>query len=473
VAIDRVGFDGALSEQRERSRSGKKAELAKHAELTSLYSTIQSRVGDTEFLGYETTTAEGRVVAIIRDGMEFDELTGHGEAEVVFDRTPFYAEGGGQVGDQGTIREPGGGSELFAVEDTQKPVGGLIVHRGTLHGRLKVGEIIEGVVDAERRAHTMRNHTGTHLLHRALRNVVGDTARQAGSLVDPAYLRFDYPFDRALTDDEKRAIEDEVRAIVRDDRPLTVEYLPMAEAIEHGADAFFDEKYGETVRTVRVKDYSFELCGGTHCRATGQIGSFVITGERSIGSGQRRIEALTGAGADRYIRARLEALDQVAEELGAQSVDRVPERIGALQQDLREAKRRAGRAVAASPKPAELAARAEEVAPGARAVIATFPYESMDALKAASKDVRSALGNGVIAMFLDADAPQVWVTVSDDLVDRGLSAGDLVKVAAGPLGAKGGGRPQMAQGMGTRREGLADAERAVRESIAGRLGTGG
>jgi len=473
VAIDRVGFDGALSEQRERSRSGKKAELAKHAELTSLYSTIQSRVGDTEFLGYETTTAEGRVVAIIRDGMEFDELTGHGEAEVVFDRTPFYAEGGGQVGDQGTIREPGGGSELFAVEDTQKPVGGLIVHRGTLHGRLKVGETIEGVVDAERRAHTMRNHTGTHLLHRALRNVVGDTARQAGSLVDPAYLRFDYPFDRALTDDEKRAIEDEVRAIVRDDRPLTVEYLPMAEAIEHGADAFFDEKYGETVRTVRVKDYSFELCGGTHCRATGQIGSFVITGERSIGSGQRRIEALTGAGADRYIRERLETLDQVAEDLGAQSVDRVPERIGTLQQDLREAKRRAREGGGGVPKPAELAARAEEVAPGAKAVIASLPYESMDALKAASKDVRSALGNGVIAMFLDADAPQVWVTVSDDLVDRGLSAGDLVKVAAGPLGAKGGGRPQMAQGMGTRREGLADAERAVRESIAGRLGTGG
>ena len=169
------------------------------------------------------------MVAIIRDGMEFDELTGHGAAELVLDRTPFYAEGGGQVGDQGTIRESGGGSELFAVEDTQKPVGGLIVHRGTLHGRLKVGETVEAVVDAERRAHTMRNHTGTHLLHRALRNVVGDTARQAGSLVDPAYLRFDYPFDRALTDDEKRAIEDEVRAIIRDDRPLTVEYLPMAE----------------------------------------------------------------------------------------------------------------------------------------------------------------------------------------------------------------------------------------------------
>ena len=474
VAIDRAGFDAALAEQRERSRSGKKAELARHAESTSLYSAVQARGGDSEFLGYETTSAEGRVVAIVRDGMEYDELTGLGEAEVVLDRTPFYAEGGGQVGDQGVLREPGGGSLLFGVEDTQRPVGGLIVHRGTLRGRLRVGETVEAVVDAERRAHTMRNHTGTHLLHRALRNVVGNTARQAGSLVHPDYLRFDYPFDRALTDDDKRAIEDEVRAVIRDDRPVTVQLMPMAEALEQGADAFFDEKYGETVRTVRIQDYSFELCGGTHCRATGQIGGFVITGERSIGSGQRRIEAVTGAGADRLIRERFETLEVLADTVGAPSLDRVADRVATLQEELREARRRlrAG-AVTAVPKPAELAARAEEVAPGVRLVAATVPYESMDALKAASKEVRAVLGDGVIALFLDAEAPGVWVTVSDDLVDRGLSAGDLVRVAAGPIGAKGGGRPQMAQGMGTRRDGLAEAEAAVRSSIAERLGAGG
>ena len=279
-------------------------------------------------------------MAIVRDGVEFDELTGNGAAEVVLDRTPFYAEGGGQVGDQGTIREPGGGSELFTVTDTQKPVGGLIVQRGTLHGRLRVGETVGAVVDAERRAHTMRNHTGTHLLHRALRNVVGEGARQAGSLVTPDNLRFDYPFDRALTDDEKRAIEDEVRGIVRDDRPVTIAFMPMAEAIEQGADAFFDEKYGETVRTIRVEDYSFELCGGTHCRATGQIGGFNITGERSIGSGMRRIEAVTGAAADRLARDRGETLERVAGAVGAQTIDAVEDRIAALQDELRETKRR-------------------------------------------------------------------------------------------------------------------------------------
>jgi alanyl-tRNA synthetase len=473
VAIDREGFDAALAEQRERSRSGKRAELARHAELTSLYSAIQARARDTEFLGYETTIADGRVVAIIRDGLELSELTGHGQAEVVLDRTPFYAEGGGQVGDQGSIREAGGGSELFTVEDTQKPLGGLIVHHGTLRGRLKVGETVQAVVDPERRAHTMRNHTGTHLLHRALRNVVGNRAKQAGSLVTPDYLRFDFPFDRALTDDELRAIEEEVRSIVRDDRPVTIAFMSMAEAEAQGADAFFDEKYGQTVRTIRVQDYSFELCGGTHCRATGQIGSFVITREGSIGSGMRRIEALTGAGADRNLRERVATLDRVAEQLGAQSIDRVEDRVVALQDELRETKRRLREGGGGVPKPAELVAKAEEVAPGVRLVAATIPYESMDALKAASKEVRAELGSGVIAMFLDAEPPQVWVTVSDDLVARGLSAGDLVKVAAGPIGAKGGGRPQMAQGMGTRRDGLAEAEAAVRNSIAERLGAGG
>ena len=227
------------------------------------------RAGDTEFLGYETTTADGPVVAIVRDGMEFDELTGQGEAEVVLDRTPFYAEGGGQVGDRGVIREPGGGSELFSVEDTQKPVGGLIVHRGTLHGRLRVGETVSAVVDAERRAaHDAQPHrartcsTGRCVTSSARvparrarssrRTACGSTSRSTG----------------ALTDEEIRAIQDEVRRVIREDRTVTPSHMTMQEAIDAGADAFFDEKYGETVRTVRVEGYCHELCGGTHCRAT-------------------------------------------------------------------------------------------------------------------------------------------------------------------------------------------------------------
>jgi len=468
IRVDRAGFDAALAEQRERSRSGKKADLAKHAELTSLYQAIQARAGDTRFLGYETTTAPGRVVAIFRDGIEFDELTGQGAAEIVLDQTPFYAEGGGQVGDRGELREAGGGSSLFAVEDTQRPVGGLIVHGGTLHGRLRVGEAVDAVVDADRRAHTMRNHTGTHLLHRALRNTDGESARQAGSLVTPDYLRFDFPFDRALTVDEIRAIEDEVRAVIRDDRPVTAAFMSMQEAIDAGADAFFDEKYGETVRTVRVEGYSHELCGGTHCRATGQIGSFVITGERSIGSGMRRIEALTGAGADAWLRARTDTLAAAAEAAGAQTVEAVPDRIRALQEDLRETKRKlkaGGGGAAGLPKSGELAAGAETLDGDVRLVAFAGPYASIDALKGAAKDLRGVLGPGVIALGLDADEPQLFVTVSDDLVSRGIAAGDLVREAMAAIDGRGGGRPEMAQGKGTRRDGLPAALDAVRSRL--------
>jgi alanyl-tRNA synthetase len=312
----------------------------------------------------------------------------------------------------------------------------------------------------------MRNHTGTHLLHRALRNVVGERARQAGSLVTPDGLRFDFPFDRGLTDDETSAIEDEVRGIIRDDRPVSIAFMSMAEAIEGGADAFFDEKYGETVRTIRVEGYSFELCGGTHCRASGQIGGFLITGERSIGSGMRRIEAVTGAAADALVRERFRALERAAEAVGAQSPDAVGARIAALQDELRETKRRlkAG-GTAALPKPGELAATAQEVAPGIRLVAAALPYESMDALKAAARDLSAALGSGIVALALDAEEPQLFVTVSDDLVARGISAGALATVAMPALGGRGGGRPQMAQGRGTRREGLAQSLADLRASL--------
>ena len=478
VRVDRPGFDEALAEQRQRSRSGKKADLARHAELAAVYQSIQGRAGDSSFVGYETTTAPAKVVAILRDGLEYDELAAVGDAElrtaggaaaeVVLDVTPFYPEGGGQIGDQGELRDTAGGV-VFEVTDTQKPFGGLIVQGGTLRGRLRVGETVTAVVDDERRARTMRNHTGTHLLHRALRNVVGERARQAGSLVTPDYLRFDFPFDRALSDAEKAQIEDEVRAIVRDDRPVTVDYMPMAAAIAAGADAFFDEKYGETVRTVRVKDYSFELCGGTHCRASGQIGNFVITGERSIGSGTRRIDALTGVGADALVATRLATLDRATALVGAQSPEALPDRIAVLQDELKEARRRlrAGPG-AALPKPGELAALAKEVAPGVRLLTYAGPFESVEALRSVARDVRAVLGSGVIALGLDAEEPHVFVTVSDDLVKRGIAAGDLVLAAVERLGGKGGGRPEMAQGKGTRRDGLPDAL----ATIAERLGNG-
>jgi alanyl-tRNA synthetase len=243
--------------------------------------------------------------------------------------------------------------------------------------------------------------------------------------------------------------------------------MTMRETIDAGADAFFDEKYGETVRTVRVEGYSHELCGGTHCRATGQIGSFVITGERTIGSGMRRIEALTGAGADAWLRARSETLAAAADAAGAHSVEVLPDRIRALQDELRESKRRlkVGGGAAALPRPGELVARAETVDGDVRLIAFAGPYESIDEMKRAAKDLRSVLGSGVIALGLDADEPQLFVTVSNDLVGRGIAAGDLIREAMAPIDGRGGGRPEMAQGRGTRREGLPAALDAVRSRL--------
>ena len=400
--------------------------------------------------------------------MEFDELTGHGEAEVVLDQTPFYAEGGGQVGDQGVLREPGGGSELFTVSDTQKPVGGLIVHRGA-PPRPSAGRR-DGRSGRRRRtgAHsTMRNHTATHLLHRALRNVVGERARQAGSLVTPDYLRFDFPLDRGVTDDELRAIEDEVHRIIRDDRPVSIAFMSMAEAIEGGADAFFDEKYGEQVRTIRVQDYSFELCGGTHCRATGQIGGFLITGERSIGSGMRRIEAVTGVAADALVRERFDR--PRASRRGARravgrrrrgSDRRAP---GRAPRDEAPAQGGGG---AGLPKPGDLAAGRSRSPRASGSSPRRLPYDSMDALKArrARPQRRCSVraSSRWRSMQTSHSCSSPCPTISSPRASR---PGTLSAPRCRPLEGRGGGRPAMAQGRGTRREGLDDALAAIRARL--------
>ncbi len=487
VRTDQAGFQDALTTQRQRSRSHTKSGLAEANLAASRYADVLARTAPTEFTGYESTGGDARVVAILRDGVEYEVLEAVPEvelraepaahAELVLDRTPFYAESGGQVADNGVLRTVDG-AVLLEVDDVQRVAGtqnaGLTVHRGVLRGRVSIGDTVRCEIDTQRRAHTMRNHTGTHVLHRALRNVIGERARQAGSLVHPDYLRFDFPFERALTPDELRAIETQVRDVVREDREVSVEWMTMAEAQAAGADAFFDEKYAERVRTIRVAGFSHELCGGTHCRASGQIGGFIITGERSIGSGMRRIEAVTGAAADALMDERFAALERTVAAVGARGPDALEERIAALQAELREAKRRlrAGGATGGRPRPGDLAARAEDLGDGVLFVGVSLDVESMDALKAFAKDLRGSLPSGVIAAGLDAEEPQLFVTVSDDLVARGIAAGPLVQEAVTRIGGRGGGRAEMAQGKGTRREGLDDALAAVRAAVAAHSGPG-
>ena len=471
VRVDRDGFEAALRRQRERSRSGTRQDLVRQAELVALFGGIARRVGDSTFLGYEGTEARGRVVAVVRDGTEYQELEARGEVELrtetaadallVLDRTPFYAEGGGQIGDRGILRDATG-EVVFTVEDTQRPVAGLIVHHGKLHGRVALGQELAAEVDPDRRARTMRNHTGTHVLHRALRNTLGEAARQAGSLVTPDYLRFDYPFDRGLTPEERHRIEHEVRRVIREDRTVTPSSMGMAEAVAAGADAFFDEKYGETVRTVRVEGYSHELCGGTHCRATGQIGGFIITGERSIGSGMRRIEAVTGEAAEALTEERFRLLEVAVAAAGAQTPEQLTTRI----EELKERGRTSRQGSAGLVPTAQAAARAAELLQKGALVAYTGGFRSMDDLKAWAKEVRSTLGSGVIAAALEDDEqPQLFVTVSDDLVAEGVSAADLVREAVTESGGKGGGRPEMAQGRLPESAALQGALQKLRERL--------
>ncbi|MEP7379128.1 MAG: alanine--tRNA ligase [Chloroflexota bacterium] len=478
VRVDRAGFEAALNEQRQRSRGGKKTELADHAVTQALYGQVADRVGASKFLGYDTTSAPAKVVAILRDGTDYQELEAkpevelrlptQAEAQIVLDQTPFYAEGGGQVGDQGALKSESG-EVVFSVTDTQRPVAGLIVHHGLLHGRVAVGETLTAEVDATRRARTMRNHTATHLLHRALRNTVGERARQAGSLVTPDYLRFDFPLERPLSEDEKRAIETEVRGVVRDNRSVTPKLMSMTDAQAAGADAFFDEKYGEQVRVMFVDGYSRELCGGTHCSATGQIGAFVITGDRSIGSGMRRIEAVTGDAADSYFSERLALLDAAASAAGAKTLEQLPARIDELK--AKGARGHATVETVAEP-PAKLVQSAGSV-DGARFLSYAAPFESMKDLQSYAKSLRAELGTGVIALGLEADEPQLFVTVSDDLVTRGVNAGALVGHGAPLIDGRGGGRAEMAQARGTRRDRLPSALMAIREALEVTLRDGG
>ncbi|MFV2064449.1 MAG: alanine--tRNA ligase-related protein, partial [Chloroflexota bacterium] len=473
VLVDRAGFEVALEQQRQRSRSGRKQDLARQAATTALFDGIVRRVGDTRFLGYEMTESRGRVQAIVRDGIEYQDLEARPEvelraetavdAQIVLDQTPFYAEGGGQIGDRGVLRDAAG-NVVFSVEDTHRVVAGLIVHRGKLHARVAVGQELEAEVDAHRRAGTMRNHTGTHVLHRALRNTLGESARQAGSLVTHDYLRFDYPFDRGLTPEERQPIEPEVRGVVREDHLVEAQRMSMAEAIEAGADAFFDEKYGETVRTIRVEGYSHELCGGTHCRTTAQIGAFIITAERSIGSGMRRIEAVTGEAAEALMEERFRLLEVAVVAAGVQGAEQLAPRI----EEFKEKRKKASSARRGVVPAAQAAARAAELLHQGALVSYTGGFGSMEELKAWAKEVRSALKSGVIAAGLeDEEKPQIFVTVSDDLVEKGVDAADLVRDAVAEAGGKGGGRPEMAQGRLPQVDGLEAALEKLRERLQG------
>jgi alanyl-tRNA synthetase len=439
VAVDRAGFETAMEEQRDRSRGSRAGRFAPLPGVEGLQS---------EFIGYPNeTSADGLSVLGVAEG--------DGSAQVVLDRTPFYAEGGGQIGDRG---EMVGEKGRFLVDDTQR-VGDAIVHIGRLEGALAAGDRVNARVDEERRLGAARNHTATHLLHRALRDVLGEQAKQAGSWVGPDGLRFDFPADAATPREALRDVERRVNAQVRRNAAVNPTEMPLAEAQAIGADMFFGEKYAPArVRVVRVDDYSAELCGGTHVAATGQIGSFRITGESSIGTGLRRIEAVSGAAADELVATRLEALHEAAQLLGAPE-DQVATRIEGLQARLREAEKGGTRA-GATRLDAAAALAGAQVAGEARVIVERFPDADAAALRGLADDLRAATGRFVAVVAGELGGPSILVAASRDLVGEGFDAGAIVREVAPMIGGGGGGRAELAQAGG---KDLAGLDQALRE----------
>jgi len=463
LTVDEAGFRAAMLEQRERARSAQRFALDAKGEL---YRRLD--IPKTEFLGYETCCAQAQVVALVRGG-ECVEQVGEGEeVEVVLAATPFYAESGGQVGDRGELRGPNG---RVLVNDTTRPIPDTIVHHGkVVEGRLAVGELVEAVVDRERRLDIARNHTATHLLHRALRQVLGEHAAQAGSLVAPDRLRFDFAHLAPLTAEELRQVEAIVNAQIRANLPVKTRIVPFEEAIKGGAVALFGEKYGDLVRVVSVEGFSAELCGGTHLKATGEIGLFLILGESSVGSGLRRIEAVTGRGAEAYVRERLETLRELGEILSAKPGEEV-QRANALMAQLRElrhAVQELQRQLAAQ-SVESLLDRVVEVK-GVKVLAAQVKVADVDGLREMGDRFRDKLGSAVVALGAVIDSrPLVVVAITEDLVRRGLHAGKLAGATAGYMGGGGGGKATMAQAGGKEvarlGEALAMVPRLVAEAL--------
>jgi alanyl-tRNA synthetase len=462
LTVDEAEFARCLAEQREKSR-GKAKGLA-----LTVDGALATAAGKTVFSGHDADEATATVTLIVRDDQPAESASAGDEMGVVLDGTPFYAEKGGQVGDTGYLDFEGG--EVLVTNAL--PLGEGVVHVGTLKaGVLKVGDSVTARVDISRRWDIRRNHTATHLLQAALRKVLGGHVAQSGSHVGPDRLRFDFSHHAAVSPEDLRAAEDLVNHWVMEDIEVCSREMGLDEARNAGATALFGEKYGDVVRAVRVGETSFELCGGTHCRRTGEIGQLRILHEGSVAAGIRRIEAVTGAGALAHARDLEDMLADAAAALGCRPGE-VPGRIEALHERVRElqAEVKAAREMSASTSVDDILAAAVDVS-GAKLATASVPGADRDALAALADELVQKLGDGVAVLGSVADGKIVLVCkVADSLIPRGGHAGNLVKAVATACGGGGGGRPNFAQAGGTQPEKLDAALGVAAETLAGQLG---
>jgi alanyl-tRNA synthetase len=459
--LDEPGFEEAMSEQRRRSEFHGSGEAA----VESVFQDLARGVGPTRFVGYESTASQGVIRALLSGGRSVKEVRpGDADLGVIVDATPFYGEQGGQIGDNGTLVA---GTSRFSVHDVSRPVSTLFVHRGELTGGpLRVGDAVELVVDAERRDAIRRNHSATHLLHWALRHVLGDHVTQKGSRVAPDRLRFDFSHFAPLTLAERQRIEELVNARIRANVATDTQELAIAEARKSGAVAFFGEKYGETVRVIAMGE-SKEFCGGTHVFRTGDIGALKITEETGVAQGVRRLEAVTGEGAVLHVQRMQAELDAAASALRTSPFE-IAGKIDRLQLELRERDREIEqlRRKLASGGARDLLAEAQDI-DGVKVLATRADVTDPKALRDVADQLRDKLRSGIVVLAgVEGDKVALVAMVTADLTTR-FNAGKIIGELARELGGKGGGRADMAQGGGTHPERLDAALRGVQERIRG------
>jgi alanyl-tRNA synthetase len=462
----------------ERQREKARASWAGSGEAAqeTVWFALRERIGATEFLGYETESAEGVVAALVKDGKEVSELKKGESGAVVMNQTPFYAESGGQVGDTGEMRREG---VRLRVSDTQKKAGDLFAHLAKVEqGTVKVGDPLLAEVDHARRSAIRQNHSATHLLHEALRQVLGDHVAQKGSLVAPERLRFDFSHPKPMLSEEIERVEDIANDMVLQNSPVTTRLMAVDDAIASGARALFGEKYGDEVRVVAMGEgggntmgWSVELCGGTHVRRTGDIGLISLVGEAGVAAGIRRIEALTGKAARKAANKQLQIVKAAAAELKV-PLEEMPGRVGALlderkklERELSEAKKKL--AMGGGAKAAGEAAAVRQVN-GVKLLARAVSGIDLKDLRSLADEGKRQVGSGVVAIVATAEDGKagIVVGVTDDLTNR-FNAVELVKKGAEALGGKGGGgRRDMAQAGGPDGSKAEDALKAIEVALA-------
>ena len=478
LTVDLAGFETEMEAQRERGRAA--GGFGGSAESTRVYEYLG--VGDTPFTGYETLVSETTITAIVQNGEAVDLASEGDKVEIILGETPFYAARGGQVGDTGVIS--GDGVEV-TINDTQAPYGHVNVHSGTItSGSVRKGTSVTASVDGERRERIRRNHTATHLVHAALREIVGSHVRQAGSVVDPDRLRFDFTNMKALTRDQIKAVQDRVNEKIRLNRDVEVHWTTYGEAVEEGALAFFGDTYDNEVRTIKIDaPWSYELCGGTHMDHTGGIGTFVITSEAGIGSGMRRMEAITGVASEKAIFERFGALDEIALKFRVPVAD-AGDRVNSLASDLAQARKQVAQLeeqllqASVSGGSSNSSTMSFDIESGDVSIhveVSEVPASNFGALRKTGEHLKNQIGKGVLVLGSVIEGkPTVVVMATDDTIKAGIHSGNIAKAIAGLMGGGGGGNPAVAQAGGKNAEqltkALAATERIIRESLSDRVG---